>query len=249
MTDSFQYTFNRQRYQAATNESYRRPPKKTNTKPAKPIVDQSVKEEVPVHKPVVSPEVSIAQTPPLNIEEKLPHVQTEASELDHDNINPKVPGRGKREHTYLQELIRNLGMEYGYKSVVEAPLNDGGFIDVLLTRDDERIAFEVALNTANVYELHNIRKSLDDGIENIVIVSNKPKHLAALEQRAKTELTKKQFTYLRFISPELIPEIITRQEDTTERVRGYKVKVRRIIPSANEIRSKREKVASILAGV
>ena len=250
MTDeslSLQNAFNRERYQAAASESYRRPAKKAKTKPAEPVIERTELEVVPVDESVISTEPGISETASTTVEEAIVQTSIKTTETVHDNINPKVPGRGKREHTYLQELIRNLGMECGYKGVVEAPLNNGGFIDVLLTRDDERIAFEVALNTANTYELHNIRKSLDNGIENIVIVSNKPKHLTALEQRAKDELSKKQFSHLRFISPELLPEIITRQEDTTERVRGYKVRVKRTIPSEEEIRSKREKVASVLA--
>jgi predicted acetyltransferase len=225
-------------YQAPASESYRRPIKKTQ----KTETSQATTEKV------VTPEPTPEAQAPVVEKTAEPILQPSTDETTQHNINPKVPGRGKREHKYFQELIRNLGMESGYKAVVEAPLDEGGFVDVLLTRDDEQIACEVALNTANSYEIHNIQKSLDSGIAIVVVISNKPKHLKAIEERAKSELSKQQFSQVRFISPELLPEILQKKEEAVERVRGYKVKVKRTIPSAEEIKSKREKVAAILAG-
>jgi hypothetical protein len=225
-------------YQAPAGESYRRPVKKTK----QTQTSKTIPEEVVTPEPILETQAPVVEKAAEPISQPSTDVTTQ------HNINPKVPGRGKREHKYFQELIRNLGMESGYKAVIEAPLDEGGFVDVLLTRDDEQIACEVALNTANSYEIHNIQKSLESGIPNVVVISNKPKHLTAIKERAKSELSDKQFSQVRFISPELLPEILQKKEETVERLRGYKVKVKRTIPSAEEIKSKREKVAAILGG-
>lgn len=238
---SVQLDFNRSLYQAPASESYRREFKKkepTKAPPQETVVE--VVETTPeptTLKPAIIEEATAEE---IKRNEEQPPTNNETL------INPKVPGRGKKEHKYLQELVRNLGMEYGYKAVVEAPLQAGGAVDILLSKDTERIALEIALNTATSYELHNISKSLNEGIDSVIVISTKPKHLANIKERAEAEFSKDQFKQLRFISPELLPEILTKDEHT-ERIRGYKVKVKRSLPSQEEILRKREKIASILS--
>jgi len=64
----------------------------------------------------------------------------------------------------------------------------------------------------------------------------------------QAELSKTQLSHVRFISPESLPEIL-QYEVQSGRIRGYKVKVTRNVPSQEKIVRKREKVAAILAPV
>jgi hypothetical protein len=234
---SLQIEFNRGHYQASASESYRREFKSLKEKSQKSVLE--VPETTP--EPTTSKSSIIEEV----LVEEIKPAEEQQPTNDETLINPKVPGRGKKEHKYLQELVRNLGMEYGYKAVVEAPLQAGGAVDILLSKDTERIALEIALNTATTYELHNISKSLNEGIDSVIVVSTKPKHLANIKERAETEFSKDQFKQLRFISPELLPELLTKDENI-ERIRGYKVKVKRSLPSQEEILRKRKKVAAVL---
>ena len=239
---SLQFEFNRSHYQAPASESYRREFKRK--KPTKASPHETVAEVVEtITEPTTSKPTVIEEAPVHDIKTTDDQPPTNDETL----INPKVPGRGKKEHKYLQELVRNLGMEYGYKAVVEAPLQNGGAVDVLLSRDDGKVAVEIAINTANSYELHNISKSLDEGINTVLVVSTKPKHLKALRDRAEQELNQQAFSQVRFISPELLTEVLQKDEVSTKRIRGYKVKVSRNIPSGEEIKRKREKIAAIIS--
>lgn len=240
-----QQAVNRALYQAPKAESYRiRPPKKQTVSPPKtpvaaiePVVEKNPRahEQPP---PVVAVE-------PTNIKSS-EELERSTGTVDTTLINPKVPGRGGKEHKYLQELIRGLAQERGYIAEVECKLSAGGSVDVLLSKDGKKIACEVALNTAVDYEVANITKSLDDGIEQVLVISPKPKHLQSIEQAAQEVLTESQLAQVQFISPELMPDMITDSESTVKTVRGYKVKLSHKVETAQDAKRKRERIAAIL---
>ena len=101
---------------------------------------------------------------------------------------PAPMGRGGREHRYLQEMVKGLAEQQGYLARIEESVSDGeGFVDVSLSRDDERIACEIAITTPPEKEIENIRKCFDAGYQQVWVISPNAKHLAAIESRAHEE--------------------------------------------------------------
>lgn len=165
----------------------------------------------------------------------------------------EIPERGKggAQHRYLQSLIRELGAEAGLKATVEAPLQSGGQVDVLLERDGLVAAIEISVSTPVEHERENIRKCLASGVPRVAVVLAKS---PAVQERYRTAiaeyLTADDLARVSFLAPQEIPEYLASLAPppaTETIVRGYKVKVSHAALSPEEARAKREAVAKVIA--
>lgn len=138
-----------------------------------------------------------------------------------------TPGRGGRQHKYLQQLVASLAQERGWKTTVEAP-NGTGSIDVGLDRGERRIAFQISVTTAPEYEMEGVHKCLAAGFERVVLVATEPrtrKKIADLLEGLAPIERERVFV----IPPEDIPATLEHlglpviKETVT---RGYRVRVK-----------------------
>ncbi len=98
---------------------------------------------------------------------------------------PRLPGRGGTRHRQLQQLIKQFGNGLGLRASTEVRLEEGGgWVDVLLEGQSMKIAFEIADGSGLDQEVHNIAKSLSNGIDSVVVVSDRPDHLDAIREEA-----------------------------------------------------------------
>ncbi|HYC98458.1 type IV secretory system conjugative DNA transfer family protein [Brevundimonas sp.] len=161
------------------------------------------------------------------------------------------PGKGGSQHRYLQSLIGELGQQQGFRATIEAPVA-GGQVDVLLERDGLRVAFEVSVTTPTGQEAANVRKCLAAGVDRIALVLVKSRAtgvrfretvLAGLEEADQERVT--------FLTPEALPDYIqglsAPPDPADTLVKGYRVKVRRVVASADEVKARREAVTRIVA--
>jgi hypothetical protein len=96
-------------------------------------------------------------------------------------VEPRRPGKGGPEHTYLQELIKRWGEEKGFRAVVEEQIaGSRESIDIALYRGEQKIACEVSVTTPLEYEVGNVEKCLAAGFGTIAIVSLKKARLLKL---------------------------------------------------------------------
>jgi Type IV secretion-system coupling protein DNA-binding domain len=163
---------------------------------------------------------------------------------------PPAQGRGGREHRYIQEMVKGLAEQQGYLARIEEEVANGeGFVDVSLSRGDERIACEIAITTPTDKEIENIRKCFDAGYEQVWVIAPNAKHLASIENKAKAEWPELSSTQLAFLKPEDLPQqFMGRPAAAIEStVRGYRVRVKRADTSFDETRTRRGKVAEVLA--
>jgi hypothetical protein len=146
----------------------------------------------------------------------------------------RTQGKGGSEHRQIQALIKSLGEDAGYRAEIEKAV-EGGFVDVLLRKDDETIAVEVSVTTDPSYEIENLHKCLKLSPNKILVISNDPIHLRAIQRKAENELEADQLSSIHFISPSQISSHLKQipeqkfdlpQETSVKVVRGYKVKVR-----------------------
>lgn len=162
---------------------------------------------------------------------------------------PDVPtlGRGGREHKYLQHLIKRLGEERGFRSVIEETVG-GGRIDVALRRDDVSVACEISITTGIDQELGNVRKCLRAGFARVWLVVPDKKR----REKAGTALeTADGMGAVTCLSPDDLVaafEALTPWPTTTERtVGGYTVKVTRRALSYDDMEKRRSAIAEVIA--
>ena len=159
---------------------------------------------------------------------------------------PRRPGKGGPEHTYLQELVKRWGEEKGFRAVVEEAIPGGKeSIDVALYRGDIRIACEITVTTPLAYEVGNVEKCLAAGFQEVAVVSLKVGRLEKLDKLLSAALPPDRYRRVHLLTLEDLLVWLSGHgaQEAVETVGGYKVKVRYQVPQ--NARSKR--VAEILA--
>jgi hypothetical protein len=110
------------------------------------------------------------------------------------------PGRGGREHKYLQGLIKRGAEERGYSVVLEKAVLDGhGHVDVSLTSGSLSIACEISITTPAAHELDNVSKCLAAGYRYVVFVSSDSRKLAEVAKRYSADGSSED--QVRFLTP------------------------------------------------
>lgn len=157
---------------------------------------------------------------------------------------PRRPGKGGPEHTYLQELIKRWGEEHGFRSVIEEDLKGAGRVDVALYRDDIQIACEISISTTPEHEVENVEKCLSAGFTWVAVVSTKKRRLEKVKKLLSALPPDDQGKVL-LTTPEEMLSFLDENPYTSEEkvVAGYKVKVR----YGKESPQKESRIAAILA--
>lgn len=161
-------------------------------------------------------------------------------------------GRGGRQHKYLQHLLQGAAQQRGYHAVIEAATADGtGQVDLLLTKGKRRIACEITVTTSKDWELGNVRKCLSAGYDAVILVSAEERHLKSLGKFVADKLDIEERQRVRYLTPEgvisYLDDLEIGAEVTEETVRGYKVKVSQAAVDPDEMKTRREAIAKVLA--
>jgi hypothetical protein len=132
-----------------------------------------------------------------------------------------------RDHVYLQTKIKKLGQDRGYLATIEKETKDGGRIDIVLEKETTKIAFEISITNTADYEVKNIKKCIDEKIEQIIVVSNNAKHLLSIAKLANEKIPKNELKKVKFISPSEIPSLLDSfsfsSETKEEVIKGFRV--------------------------
>jgi len=155
------------------------------------------------------------------------------------------------QHRYLQNLIKKIAEDKGYKATIELPVFDGsGRVDVSLERNGKRIACEISMSSTEEQELKNVQKCLAAGYEKVVVCSPDKKTLESIKALASRNIMESDRQKLFFFQPEEL--LLFLEEDSAaeltreERVKGYKVKVQYQPTSEEGKKAKREAVANVI---
>ena len=159
--------------------------------------------------------------------------------------------KSETQHRYLQNLIKRMAEEQGYKTTIEAPTPDGsGRVDVLLERGDERIACEISSTTDERHELENIRKCLTSGYKEIIMCSADSRKLGKIKAIASEQIDANDQTRVLFFSPEEIASYFSAKKSSEavreKTIKGYKVKVEYPTGQGVEKDGKRQAVAEVI---
>lgn len=190
--------------------------KETRTKQTEPPKEPAEVKETPV--PLVIPPIQPIPTPELT-EEKLAATKEKL-----------IQQKEATEHRSLQYRIKKMAEQRGYKATIEASTPDGkGKADVLLERNNKRIACEICVTTKTDWEVHNIQKNIEAGYELIVECSNDKKTLEALKEKVAAAFDTATQEKILILEPEALFQYmdseIAKEAVTETKIKGYRVKV------------------------
>lgn len=162
---------------------------------------------------------------------------------------PSSPGRGGREHKYLQQLVAKLAQDRGFRASIEHELPDGGRVDVAL-EGPVRIACEISVSTAPDHEVENIRKCLAAGFQEIAVIARDKRQLARMERHAGAALDEGSLGRVSFLAPEDVVELFDRAAESYEpaptEVCGYRVRVKSS-HATGDAEARRQAIARVVA--
>ncbi len=161
-------------------------------------------------------------------------------------------GRGGPQHKYLQGLIKRLAEDRGFRATLEAPVEGGGRIDVLLAREGLSVACEISVASTPAQEVENLRKCRESGASRVVLVSPERRTLRAVEKLLP--LAVGEGAPLSYCTPDellaLLDGLASPIEEREETVRGYRVRMTVRPAGPDEPEDRRGRVAgTILAAL
>ena len=217
------------------------------------FIEQAVKAKAPA---VVEPSVEIR---PIAVPVETPKIQVvappTAEVIPVGSVEIKAPEKDdpaeEREHRRLQHLIKRLAQQSGYKATIEQPTSDGkGRVDVSLERDDASIACEVSVTTSPEHELANIQKCLASGYDKVIFCSPTKKTLEKTRALCSKKLSESDMERVSFLEPDgfvlQLEEEAARNAGKTERINGYKVKVKYQPLTETDKSMKRQTIAQVV---
>jgi hypothetical protein len=181
-------------------------------------------------KPAPAPP-SAEASPAVPQAEEILRVAAKRAERENPLRVTVTPGKGGKEHKYLQQLIRQWGQGMGYVATVEKTVLDGaGLVDVALEKTGRRLACEITVTTPVEHEIGNLRKCIEAGFDFVLVVAPEEKKLAKVEKAMRSALSDAELEKTRFVMPDALftfVESLEAQDASKEgTVRGYKVKVK-----------------------
>lgn len=161
------------------------------------------------------------------------------------------PGRGGRQHKYVQQLIKQLAEERGFRATIEESILDGaGRVDVSLVRADTKVACQVSVTTTKDWELGGVEKCLAAGYREVLLVGTSDRHMKTLAKFVEENLDTQHQGRVRYLTVESLVDYFTAisaPEATSDVVRGYKVRTRQQPVGTEEAALRRKAITGVIA--
>lgn len=249
---------NRARYGAPPILPSAIPPPKPRPVPVTSAFDKAKREEVAAPTTPAKAPVTL-QRPPSIVEHE--HVTIAVAPEPTTDMKAKrtkipkevaEPGRGGRQHKYLQHLIKQLAEERGFRaSIEESILSGAGSVDVSLMRGERRIAVEISVTTNRDQELGNVEKCLAAGYAEIVLVGSNERHVKSLGIFIEENLEEGERGKVSYVVPEALIEYLDSlgapPQPIEQTVRGYKVRTVQQIVDPKDAGARRQAIAGVIA--
>jgi Type IV secretion-system coupling protein DNA-binding domain len=178
--------------------------------------------------------------PPMPVEAVRARAPKAAQEVDpaDDATKYRAPGRGGEQHKILQQFVRQLGEERGFRAVVEEEILRGaGRIDVALSKGDVRIAVEVAITSTPQQVAASVNKSLAAGFGAVVVLSRDSASLQGAQPQIAQDVGAGDREKVHLLTPDEFPSFLdglTGDKDPVSRSAGYRLTVgREAVPGAS----------------
>jgi hypothetical protein len=213
------------------------------------IEGEAVARAASVEPPSVSDEKHVAPPIQTDVTKK---ARTSKSQPTEKAISAHTPGRGGAQHKYLQQLVKKMAEGHGYRATIEKEVLGGlGKVDVLIERDDEKIACEISVTSTEEHELANVQKCIAAGYRSVVVISPDRKTSNRFAAYMSECLEPKALESIFFLLPDEFPQFLDKQTLTAPPashtlVRGYRVKVSYQPAGAKENLAKQQSVSNVI---
>ncbi|MGV7222187.1 MAG: type IV secretory system conjugative DNA transfer family protein [Nitrospinales bacterium] len=192
-----------------------------------------------------------------NIEPKAPPIKVEYETKPVKESPKSSPvksttlGRGGQQHKYLQQLIKRIAEEKGFRAIIEKQVLDGaGSVDVSLEKEDQQIACEISVTSTAQQELGNIQKCIAAGFNQVILLSSEMKTLRKLKDFVSENLEEESLKKVLFFLPEefisFLEKTEAKEKSNEQRVRGYKVKVNYTAIEESDKKARRQAIAKVI---
>jgi len=156
---------------------------------------------------------------------------------------PEIIGRGSEKHVQIQNSIKSLANQYGWKADIEHQVQDG-FVDVWLERQGFSIACEITATTPIDYELQNIEKCRKTDTDEIWVISENLEKLADIERKLANTAN------VYFFTPDNLPSEIEARSDMEPtdslNVRGFTVSVKKAYVSDTDLQVRQARLNHLI---
>lgn len=197
-------------------------PAQTDTTPEAPPTPPPAPAQAKTElEPIATPSRSTGSTP-----------DTAVSTADRqEEIDAYVAGVGGQRHKQLQELVRSIAQERGFKATIEQRVLDGkGSVDVALENERGTIAIEISISTDADHELANIEKCFEAGFDEAFLIVPEEARRARFKNAFLQSVSTSRAEHLKIIGPEHLPDLLDARQAAPEgrerTVRGWTVKTR-----------------------
>jgi DNA helicase HerA-like ATPase len=154
-----------------------------------------------------------------------------------------------RKHRSLQNLVKTLAEQRGFKATIEEEVN-GGRVDVGLLRDNMKIAVEISVSNSVEYEISNIQKCLDASFHLVYMMTDNTTHLTNIQAKARKEIEIEEQDKIHFITTNDLPLYLDALTPTPEkkvkRIRGYRVKINQSFGNQDEMAEKQQSITATI---
>jgi hypothetical protein len=164
-------------------------------------------------------------------------------------------GRGGAQHQSIQQRLKAIAEELGFRATIEKEVLDGqGSIDLALEKEGYAIACEVTITTTTDHKFGNIQKCLKEGFTAVAVISPSEERLRKIEEAAKAGLNPDEsscvgyfipdqfIAWLRELTPTITAPPVSPPIPTERTTRGYKVR-RSAAKLTEEERKAKEEIA------
>ena len=164
---------------------------------------------------------------------------------------PPPLGKGGRQHKYLQDIVKRLAENKGFRTTIEKPVLGGkGSVDVALEKNGRTIACEISVSTTPEQEFGNLQKCLAAGFDRVFLLSQENKNLTAIRELASNNLEKSNLDKVSFFTIEdfigFLEEEEAKGQETEQIIGGRKVRTRHRALSEAERKSRRQAIAQTI---
>lgn len=175
-----------------------------------------------------------------------------SSPVERPKVSAATPGRGGRQHKYLQELVKRWGEANGWRATIEEGILDGlGRVDVALRKGGRSVACEVSVTTDAEHEIGNAQKCLAAGFDRVVLIVTGKNKLQRLTKALDTTLSEEERLRASVVSPDELFTLLGAMDaegvGEEETIKGYRVKVRYRPVKREEIEARRQVVSQVIA--
>jgi len=214
-------------------------PKQTHFKKEKveEILEPQSKFTIPKEELVKAPKALKSTTPKIELKKDTPfEIQKE------EYLQSQKEKERSRKHYELQNYVKTIAIQRGFKTILEHPIKNDARIDVALHRDKFKIAVEISVTNTIDYEVQNIKKCINANYDVVLMLCDNNTHLHNIKVKTLEIIPTKQHSILYFVSSKNFTEtldIVTPKEKIIEkRIKGYRVRTNyNVIPPESNSKS------------